>query len=220
MRLARRRRGLAEAVIAYTAALTLSYGLRGWKGLGGRGNTGEEQPLLPGGAGGSLGTFLRSAITLREIHSVKLTRAEKRGQWLKFALIGLSTTATCIGFIGIGDLANDLNIGSKLVTVVMNAFLLLLLIAVIAELSWRFGERAAEHQRALVVLTAFIRDLENRLRQPIERGDADLVERFGERHKLLVEILPPHTDADYIRAKQATAKKDLAKRKIETEYEI
>jgi hypothetical protein len=180
----------------------------------------EEPPVLPGGAAGSLKTYLKSALTLREIHSVKLTRAEKRGHWLKFALIGLSTTATCIGFIGVGDLADDLGVGSKLVTVVMNAFLLLLLIAIIAELSWRFGERAAEHQRAIVVLTAFIRDLENRLRQPLGRGDTDLVEKFGERHKLLVEILPPHTDADYIRAKEATAKKDFAKRKIEGEYKV
>jgi hypothetical protein len=158
---------------------------------------------------------LKSANTLREIHSVKLSRADRAGHWLKFMLIGLSTTATCIGFIGISDLADDLGLSSELVTVAMNAFLLALLIAVIAELSWRFGDRAGEHQRAIVVLTVFIRDLENRLREPVQEKDSELVGQFGERHKLIIEILPPHTDRDYLRAKKATAKKQRDKRKIE-----
>lgn len=153
---------------------------------------------------------------MREIHSVKLSRAERIGHWLKFVLIGLSTTATCIGFIGVGHLASDLNVSSNLVTVAMNAFLLALLIAVIAELSWRFGDRAGEHQRAIVVLTVFIRDLENRLRQPVLDGDCKLVAQFGERHKLIIEILPPHTDRDYLRAKKAAAKKQKDKRQIES----
>jgi hypothetical protein len=151
------------------------------------------------------------------VHSVKLSRADRAGQRLKFALIGLSTAATCIGFIGVGDLADDLNVSTELVTVVMNTFLLGLLIAVIAELSWRFGDRAGEHQRAIVVLTVFIRDLENRLRQPVVEGDSGLVAQFGERHKLIIEILPPHTDRDYLRAKKATARKQQGKRKIDSE---
>lgn len=96
-------------------------------------------------------------------------------------------------------------------------FLLLLLIAVIAELAWRFGDRASEHQRAIVVLTGFIRDLENQLRQPIASSDIALVHEFGERHALIIEILPAHTDEDYIRAKKAAAKKEKAKRKIRME---
>lgn len=87
----------------------------------------------------------------------------------------------------------------------------------IAELAWRFGDRASEHQRAIVVLTGFIRDLENQLRQPIASTDTALVHEFGERHALIIEILPAHTDEDYIRAKKAAAKKEKAKRKIRVE---
>jgi hypothetical protein len=172
---------------------------------------------LAGGAAQSLQTYLRSALTLREIHSLKLTHAEKWSERLKFALIGISTAATCIGFVGVHDLATDLGVGDGVVNSVMNLFLLLLLIAVIAELAWRFGDRASEHQRAIVVLTGFIRDLENRLRQPIANDDTALVHEFGERHALIIEILPAHTDQDYLRAKEAAAKKDATKRKIRAE---
>ncbi|HEU4461663.1 MAG TPA: hypothetical protein VFR75_03615 [Solirubrobacterales bacterium] len=148
---------------------------------------------------------------------MKLTRAERWNQWLKFLLIGTSTIATCIGFIGIDDLASELNLDDGLVSVLMNLVLLLLLIAVIAELAWRFGDRASQHQRAIVVLTGFIRDLENQLREPIASYDSGLVREFGERHALIIEILPAHTDEDYLNAKKAAAKKDATKRKIKAE---
>jgi hypothetical protein len=183
-----------------------------------RQDSGTPPALSPGGAARSLQTYLRSALTLRQIHSLKLTRAERWSQWLKFMLIGTSTVATCIGFIGISDLAADLNLSEGLVNLMMNLILLLLLIAVISELAWKFSDRASQHQRALVVLTGFIRDLENRLRQPIERDDPGLIREFGGRHALIIEILPAHTDRDYLQAKKAAAKKDAAKRKIKAEY--
>jgi hypothetical protein len=179
-----------------------------------RRHPGGSSTPLPGGAAKSLQTYLRSALTLRQIHSLKLTRAEKWSQWLKFLLIGTSTIATCIGFIGIGDLAADLSVSDKLVNFMMNLFLLLLLIAVISELAWKFSDRASQHQRAIVVLTGFIRDLENRLRQPVKNDDLGLIREFGERHALIIEILPAHTDGDYIKAKEAAAEKETAKRKI------
>jgi hypothetical protein len=172
-------------------------------------------PGLPGGAAQSLQTYLKSALMLRQIHSLKLTRADRWNQRLKFALISTSTAATCFGFIGIEDLATDLDLHEGLVNAVMNLLLLLLLLAVIGELALRFGDRASEHQRAIVVLTGFIRDLENRLRQPIQSADREVVHEFGERHALIIEILPAHTDKDYVRAKKAAAKKEALKRKIE-----
>lgn len=179
-----------------------------------RARPGEPAALLPGGSAQSLHTYLRSAMTLRQIHSLKLTRAEKWNQRLKFTLIGTSTVATYIGFIGVGDLAADLKVSEGFMNVVLNTFLLLLLIAVIGELAWRFGDRASQHQRAIVVLTSFIRDLENRLRQPLDNGDVTTVHEFGERHALIIEILPAHTDRDYIKAKEAASEKAVTKRKI------
>jgi len=119
--------------------------------------------------------------------------------------------------MGIDDLASDLNLSRGLVNFMMNLFLLLLLIAVISELAWKFSDRASQHQRAIVVLTGFIRDLENRLRQPVEDDDPPLIREFGERHALIIEILPAHTDSDYLDAKKAAAKKESTKRKIKAE---
>jgi hypothetical protein len=92
--------------------------------------------------------------------------------------------------------------------------LLLLLLVIVAELAWRRGDRAHEHQRAIVVLTGFIRDLEDRLHQPVEPTDIGLARRFAERYALIIEILPAHTDADYLDAKRATAKKEISKIQI------
>jgi hypothetical protein len=155
--------------------------------------------------------FLASAHTLREIHSLKLTEAARRARVTTFTLIALTTVATCLAFFGIDRLAQDLNLSTELVNAALDLFLLGLLIAVIVELSWRFTDRASEHQRAIVVLTSFIRDLENRLRQPVELDDDELVDRFSERHGLIIEILPAHTDRDYLRAKNASESKMAAR---------
>ncbi len=172
-----------------------------------------------GGATASLESYLRSASTLRDIHSLKLSRTRRYAEWLKFGLIALSTVATCVGFIGIADIADDTGISESTVNLVFNVVLLLLLLVVIWELAWRQGDRAHEHQRALVVLTGFIHDLENQLRQPTNHGDIELVERFGERHELIIEILPPHTDADYLASKKAAARKELKKAAIKKRTE-
>jgi hypothetical protein len=205
-----RERNYPVAIFSFAAGWALSYARN-------RGYSDAPSTPLPGGAAQSLQTYLRSALTLRQIHSLKLTRAEKWSQWLKFMLIGTSTVATCIGFVGVDDMAADLNVSVALVNFMMNLFLLLLLIAVISELAWKFSDRASQHQRAIVVLTGFIRDLENRLRQPVESDDLGLIREYGERHALIIEILPAHTDNDYIEAKEAAAKKEAAKRKIKAE---
>jgi hypothetical protein len=169
---------------------------------------------MPGGVAGSLTVYLRSALTLRDIHSLKLTRARRWAEWLRFGLIALSITATCLSFIGAAKVSSDIAIDKGVVDFAINVLLLLLLIVIVAELAWRQGDRAHEHQRAIVVLTRFIRDLENRLREPVSPGDVELVERFGERHSLIIEILPAHTDSDYLAAKKASAEKRVEKEKI------
>ena len=182
---------------------------------------GSYSAPLPGGAAESLQVYRRSALTLRDIHSLKLTRTRRWADRLRFWLIALSTSATCLGFIGVADLADDIGVAEGPVNFMVNVVLLLLLLAVIGELAWRHGDRSNEHQRAIVVLTSFIRDLENRLRQPVDPDDVELaaVQRFGERHELIIEILPAHTDADYLAAKRAkeykTVEKERAKREAE-----
>jgi hypothetical protein len=162
--------------------------------------------------------FKRSAETLREIHSLKLTRTARRARITTFTLIVLTTIATCLAFFGVDRLADDLNVGKELVDSVLDLFLLGVLVAVIVELAWRFAEQAAEHQRAIVVLTSFIRDLENRLRQPVDPRDVDLVDKFAERHALIIEILPAHTDRDYLKAKEAGEKKRVEREKARKKH--
>jgi hypothetical protein len=179
----------------------------------------STEGLLPGGARASLDTYLRSATTLRDIHSLKLSRTRRAADWLKFGLIALSTIATCVGFIGISDIASDISVSEGVVNFIFNILLLLLLLVVIWDLAWRHGDQSHEHQRAIVVLTGFIRDVENRLRQSIAEDDVQLVERFGERHELIIEVLPPHTDADYLASKKAASEKEVRKAAIRARTE-
>ena len=151
---------------------------------------------------------------LRDIHSLKLTQTRRWAENLRFSLIALSVSATCLSFIGASTVAKDLGVGTGPVEFVIDVILLLLLLAIVAELAWRRGDRAHEHQRAIVVLTSFIRDLEDRLRQPVDPTDTELTQRFAERYALIIEILPAHTDADYLDAKGAAASKATSKSEI------
>jgi hypothetical protein len=176
-------------------------------------------PPLPGGAAKSLQGYCRSALMLRDIHSLKLTQTRRWAENLRFGLIALSVSATCLSFIGASTIANDLDVGTGPVEFVIDLILLLLLLVIVAELAWRRGDRAHEHQRAIVVLTSFIRDLEDRLRQPVDPTDTELAQRCAERYALIIEILPAHTDADYLNAKRATAKKETSKIQIARDAE-
>lgn len=184
----------------------------------GRRTAGAEAPVpsVARAADESLRVYLTSAHTLRDIHSLKLTRTRRFGEVLKFALVVATAITTTIGYIGTADLARDLDLSEGLVSVVFNGLLMALLILVIAELSWRPAGRAQEHQRAIVVLTTFIRRIEDHLRFGMTDSSETLVDHVRELHRLIIEILPAHTDADYLAAKHANAKKRQKKRKIKT----
>jgi hypothetical protein len=199
--------GLGAAIIAQRARAASS-------SLARRRQLPTPKPPLPGGAAQSLQNYLRSALTLRDIHSLKLTRTRRWAENLRFGLIALSVSATCLSFIGPTTIASDLGVDVGPVEFVIDVILLLLLLVIVAELAWRRGDRANEHQRAIVVLTSFIRDLEDRLRQPVDPTDTELTQRFAERYALIIEILPAHTDADYLDAKRAAAKKASTKIEI------
>lgn len=169
---------------------------------------------MSGGAAKSLERNYHNALMLRDIHSLKLTQTRRWAENLRFILIALSVSATCLSFIGASTIAKDLGVGTGPVEFTIDIILLLLLLVIVAELAWRRGDRANEHQRAIVVLTGFIRSLEDRLRQPVDPADTDLVHLFAERYALIIEILPAHTDADYLNAKRATAKKQASKLQI------
>ena len=86
---------------------------------------------------------------LRDIHSLKLTQTRRWAENLRFSLIALSVSATCLSFIGASTVAKDLGVGAGPVEFVIDVILLLLLLVIVAELAWRRGDRSHEHQRAM-----------------------------------------------------------------------
>lgn len=154
-------------------------------------------------------------MTLREIHSLKLTAARRYSGASKFGLVMVSALLTAIGFVGVGDIAHDLGIDEGPVEFAFNVLLLILLALVIQDLAWRHADHAVEHQRAIVVLTGFIRGIEDKLALEDEAALRAAVPEVHARHGLIIEILPAHTDRDYLKAKRATSKKDVKKAAIE-----
>lgn len=156
----------------------------------------------------ALENYRRNAQRLRAIHSLKLSRAQRFGFWSTTTLILLSAGATFIGFVGTDELSDAVDLNEDVFVFIFNGFLLGLLVAVIVDLSYRSKERAYEHQRALVVLTTFVREIEDVLEMPsLPSEGSGLLERFRSRYALIIEILPPHTDADFLASKEAEVDK-------------
>lgn len=84
---------------------------------------------LSGGVAESLYVYLRSALTLRDIHSLKLTRARAWAEGLRFGLITLSVTATCLSFTSAAKVAGEIGVSKGTVDFVINVLLLIVIVA-------------------------------------------------------------------------------------------
>ncbi len=169
----------------------------------------------------SLAGYRKGAEVLRRIHSHKLSLMTRRSNGSKIVLIVASAMLTFAGFTGIDRIHDEL---SKLVSIStgtvefgFNLLLLAVLVLVIVDLVYRFGDHAAAHHRSIVVLAGFIRGLDDILDQPMPSGRAgeDLLLSIHERYRLVTEVLPPSTDEEYLAAKEAFQKKEARKAEIE-----
>jgi uncharacterized protein len=173
----------------------------------------DEDPSAQG-VRASLRGYRKGAEVLRKIHSYKLSLTTRRANRSKVRLVVASSALTFVGFVGIDTIdsqvskAHDVSRGT--VEFGFNLMLLAVLVLVIVDLVYRFGERASEHQRSVVVLAAFIRGLDDILEQPVASGQAgrDLLANIHEQYRLVTEILPPSTDEEYLAAKEVYRKKE------------
>lgn len=169
----------------------------------------------------SLAGYRKGAEVLRRIHSHKLSLMTQRSNQSKIVLIVASALLTFAGFTGIdrihAELSKLISISTGTVEFAFNLLLLAVLILVIVDLVYRFGDRAAAHHRSIVVLAGFIRGLDDILDQPVPSGLAgrELLVSIHERYRLVTEVLPPSTDEEYLAAKDAFQKKEARKAEID-----
>jgi hypothetical protein len=172
-------------------------------------------PLQHSGAGQALTlvalserleNYKRHCEILRQIHSNKAARYKRRADVHSLLLTGVSAFATFLGFTGVSRLFALL--GQKLgwslaaFEFAFNSMVFLILALTILNLVFRFHERAAEHNRAIVQLTGLIRDLDDQLlvvgsvRAPIR-----LLREVRQRYKSITESLPASTDREFFKSK-------------------
>ena len=84
-------------------------------------------------------------------------------------------------------------------------------------LVYRFGAKSMEHNRAIVVLTGYIRDLEDmiKLQNFDDAQGVELVDAMRERYKMITETLPPSTDKEFYRSKMDLMFKNTKSKNIE-----
>jgi len=175
----------------------------------------RNHPLDHHGLEEGLRRYRRRAEVLRQIHSLKLSRYQRRDNITRVSLVTISVALTFIGFMGTARLRSVFHAPPGVVDPIFDILLLGLVIAVIVEAIYRFGERAGAHQRSIVVLTGFLTELDDMLQLRIPGDAQPTLDHVRGRYTLITEILPPSTDAEYLAAKEAYRKKQEAKQRAD-----
>lgn len=162
--------------------------------------------------------YLRRAELLRQIHSNKAVNVSVKSRWFTIATIVIATIVTLIGFLGttrLVDLVPGLaEFPPGLAEVGYSLIVLTILVLTILGLVFRFDERSTRHYNSVEVLTEFIRDYEDRIalsRRELRILTEDDLLVASTRYKGIIARLPANTDKEYVRAKEASHKKAVAK---------
>lgn len=164
----------------------------------------------------SIVAYIRRARILRQIQSNKANRADKLDRVYLIVTVVVATIVSVIGFAGTDRIAALLGGESQgeslrpFVEAVFNVAVLLVLVATLVGLVFRFGEHANRHYRSLEVLTDFMRDCTDQVALHdgrmlrIRPRDLDIVRT---RYKGILATLPPSSDKEYAKAKTDDANK-------------
>jgi len=130
----------------------------------------------------------------------------------------VATVLTAFGFTGTARLTLAVSqiepISESTVEAIYSLFVLLILVVTILGLIYRFDERAVRHYQAVETLTEFIRDYDDA--GALSRDGHTLFTRgdlrtAAVRYQGILRTLPPNTDKQYLKAKQAEREKREAR---------
>lgn len=157
--------------------------------------------------------YKRNAEILRQIHSDKKFRKQRTGSIHLVVTLVLSTLVAFLGFIDVNRMTEFMNwfvsIDAAKADSIFDLLVFLVLVAILLELIFRFREAAAIHHRSILILTNFIREVDDLLGVPDSLGSDPLqtLKEIRERYDLIGELLPPSTDREFLRSKRRLAKK-------------
>lgn len=152
-------------------------------------------------------------VLLRQIHSMRMNKAERWDRVLNVGTVIVAALATFVGFFGTPKITHLVSLlypaSEDSVELAYNAIVFLVLLLSILNISFQFKEMGYRHWRAINILTDFVTDLDG-ITCVARHSDEELRKNMAfinYRYKHVVDILPPSSDADYLRAKKALAEK-------------
>lgn len=160
--------------------------------------------------------YVRRARVLRQIQSNKAHAADQWERGYLVVTVVIATVVSVIGFAGAERIASFMSAAAPvdevtpIVESIFNIAVLLILVATLVGLVFRYGERANRHYRSLEVLTDFMRDCTDQVAmhdsgvRRLRSTDLDIVRT---RYKGILTTLPPSTDGEYEKAKADDARK-------------
>jgi hypothetical protein len=167
------------------------------------------------------GELRKKCVLLRQIHSQRMTHYAFMDNVLNIGTLIVAAVATFVGFFGISKITGLVGlvypISNEIVDLIYNIVVFLVLIFSILNVAFQFKEKSHQHWRAINLLTDFVTDIDSIL--CVAKFSAEEVEKdmtfINGRYKHVVDILPPTSDSDYIRAKKMLARKNAIKAKLE-----
>jgi hypothetical protein len=160
-------------------------------------------------------------VLLRQIHSQRMTHYTYWDNFLNIGTLVVAAGATFVGFFGVSKITGLVSlihpITNEVVDLIYNIVVFLVLVFSILNVAFQFKERSHQHWRAINLLTDFITDIDSILcvAEFTEAESEKEMTFINGRYKHVVDILPPTSDNDYIRAKKMQARKAAIKAKIE-----
>lgn len=105
------------------------------------------------------------------------------------------------------------------IDMLFNLAVLSVLILSIINLIYRFQEKSFEHYRAVTILSGLTRDIDDLIYyQNYTKEQADvLLAEIRNKYKSILDLLPQHTDSEFLKAKRDIIKKEKEADKIESD---
>ena len=164
-----------------------------------------------------LGDYGRKLRLLRQIMSNKAKWYAAMNTTANLATVVVASFLTFMGFSGIPTLHRYLSvfltIEQSTVELVFNLLIFSVLVLVIAHLVFRFGAKQSDAERAVVMLTHLINRIDDTFAKAehgyvVSLPDVDLIR---EKYDSLLQVIPPNSDREYLRAKKDYREKEERK---------
>jgi hypothetical protein len=173
----------------------------------------EENPLLPRLLD-RFGDYRHKLVVLRQISSNKASRSRRWDSGVTLSTIAVSLLLSLLGFTGLARIRDYLllflSVSPETVEIIYNFLVFMILLITVVSLRFRFQDHSNDHQKAIVMLTALITDIDDIL--CIHRDNADELRlrliAVNDKYKFITDALPPHSDPEYRKAKEDIAQKE------------